>query len=85
MWWCLGRGGVSRCRTAGRLTTLVVALSCVVGVTGSRADATPSNVSPPTISGTAQQGQTLTETNGVWTNTPTTFSYRSPATGCRRP
>lgn len=31
---------------------------------------------PPTISGTPQQGQTLTEANGTWTNNPTGFSYQ---------
>jgi predicted actin-binding protein len=35
----------------------------------------PTNISPPTISGTAQQGQTLTEVHGSWTNEPTSFSY----------
>jgi hypothetical protein len=34
------------------------------------------NVKPPTITGTAQQGQTLTEHNGEWTNSPTSFSYQ---------
>jgi iron transport multicopper oxidase len=36
----------------------------------------PENISPPTISGTAQQGQTLTEHHGVWTNEPTSFAYQ---------
>jgi hypothetical protein len=35
----------------------------------------PSNVSAPTITGTAQQGQTLTEHHGTWTNTPTSYAY----------
>src|SRR5207248_3267546 len=36
----------------------------------------PANTSPPTIVGTAQQGQTLTEPHGVWTNSPTSFAYQ---------
>ena len=36
----------------------------------------PSNEAPPTISGTAEQGQTLIEAHGKWTNSPTAFSYQ---------
>ena len=36
----------------------------------------PTNVSAPTITGTPQDGQTLTEVHGSWTNQPTSFSYR---------
>ena len=35
--------------------------------------APPTDVSPPTISGTPQQGQTLTLTHGAWTNNPTAY------------
>src|SRR5205823_8130436 len=38
--------------------------------------AIPSNTAPPTISGTAQQAQTLTESHGTWTNNPTSYSYQ---------
>src|SRR5207249_4302998 len=31
---------------------------------------------PPAISGTAQQGQTLTESHGTWTNNPTSYAYQ---------
>ena len=38
--------------------------------------ATPANTGLPTITGTAQEGQTLTEQHGTWTNTPTSFAYQ---------
>src|SRR5437879_6020837 len=37
---------------------------------------TPTSIEPPMITGTAQQGQTLTEHEGTWTNEPTSFSYQ---------
>ncbi len=36
----------------------------------------PTNVSPPTITGTAQQGKTLTEHHGEWMNFPTGYTYQ---------
>jgi hypothetical protein len=36
----------------------------------------PVDVSVPTVTGTAQQGQTLTATPGSWTATDATFAYQ---------
>jgi hypothetical protein len=36
----------------------------------------PSNVSKPTIAGTPIQGQTLTESQGSWTSSPTSYAHR---------
>jgi hypothetical protein len=35
---------------------------------------TPVNISPPSISGTAQQGETLSSTEGEWSGEPTSFA-----------
>ena len=35
----------------------------------------PVNTALPTVSGTAQVGQTLTGTNGIWSNNPTSYRY----------
>lgn len=38
--------------------------------------ATPANTTPPSISGTTAYGQVLTSTTGVWSNSPTSYSYQ---------
>jgi hypothetical protein len=36
----------------------------------------PVNTAPPTITGTSEEGQTLSEQHGTWTNTPTEYSVQ---------
>src|SRR5262245_41114900 len=63
----------------------VVAVALLVSSIGSAATrAVPANTVLPAITGTAHVGQTLTASNGTWTENPTSFSYqwvRCPASG----
>ena len=62
----------------GLVAGIVAALSLVVaGSASARAAAAPANTSAPTISGTAQQGQTLTASTGTWSGSaPIQFAYQ---------
>jgi len=67
-----------RLRLGGALgagLTLVLALGVVAGNGLAAAAAKPKNTSKPTVSGTPQQGQTLTGNQGQWQNNPTDFNY----------
>jgi hypothetical protein len=56
----------------GVVLILVVALTAA-GSGLARGQAKPVNTSPPTISGSAQVGNTLTGNNGTWANGPTKY------------
>ena len=61
------------------LASTLVVLAAVAGfaeVADSASQAAPSNQSPPAVSGTPEEGKTLTTSDGVWTGTaPITFAY----------
>jgi len=65
-------------------TALLIAVSAVVigavfgtaGLGRAASSAAPTNTTPPTISGTAQEGSTLTADHGQWTGSPTAYSYQ---------
>jgi hypothetical protein len=79
----LSEGGAVRAAvllTTG-LATVVVAAAAAFGLaapgTAAQAQYAPTNTLAPTISGTAQAGQTVTANNGTWTgDQPLVFSYQ---------
>jgi hypothetical protein len=58
----------------------VVGTAVVVAVTAAAASArsalAPENISPPSITGTAKEGSTLTASAGSWANNPTSYVYK---------
>ena len=72
-------------KTHGRKLVPVVVLALAAGLVGvviggtgigtAATTAKPTNTRPPTISGKAQIGQTLTANEGQWTGSPTDFDY----------
>src|SRR5438270_1195099 len=55
---------------------VLVALAASTGLGRAALDAAPVNTSPPTVTGTATVGQTLTAEKGTWSNSPTSFAYQ---------
>jgi len=73
-------GGVNRLVvTASRVRasfTIAFVLLLSLSVIAVAAADVPANTSPPAINGTLKEGQTLTLSNGVWTNSPTSWAYQ---------
>jgi hypothetical protein len=59
-----------------RLLGLGAAMGAVLVWAVPAAAAPPANTAPPTITGTARVGETLTAQNGTWSNSPTAFQYQ---------
>ena len=65
----------SRRTTGGLLALLAVTVAGLVTAATALA-AAPRSTSPPTIDGVFRQGSTLTTSNGLWANDPTSFAFR---------
>lgn len=57
------------------VAALIAALAALTAVATAKA-AAPANTTAPAVSGTAKVGQTLTVSNGTWTNSPTSYAYQ---------
>lgn len=60
---------------AGVATVVVAALGAFAGSGHAARTAAPQNTTPPAISGTPEEGSTLSGTRGQWTGSPTDFNY----------
>jgi hypothetical protein len=71
---------VRRGATAGLLAVTALAIGAAFGGASSgnaAGTSVPTNQSPPTVSGTAEEASTLTASNGTWNGTtPITFTYQ---------
>jgi subtilisin family serine protease len=68
---------VDKLAALGGLVATGGRLDLCKGISGCVPDAGPPvNLTPPTVGGTAQQGQTLTATAGAWEGAPATYAYQ---------
>lgn len=58
------------------LTAALLAVLTAGVLAASAFAAAPGNTAPPTVTGTPQVGSTLSTSNGTWTGSPTSYSYR---------
>jgi hypothetical protein len=63
--------------TAGAIAAAALIVGAVFGQPGSgrAAGNAPVNTAAPTLSGAAQEGQTISAGNGTWTEAPTSYTY----------
>jgi hypothetical protein len=62
---------------AAAAASVLTALAAVAGMAEAQAQVAPANTTPPSMSGTARDGETLTASEGTWTgDEPMTFTYQ---------
>jgi hypothetical protein len=71
-----GGGGAGGASYSPAGSTGVAAANASPSVLISYPAVVPTNMTPPSISGTVQQGQTLTANHGTWTASPTGYGYQ---------
>jgi hypothetical protein len=63
--------------TAAAAASALTALAAVVGLADAQIAVAPANTTPPAISGTPRDGETLSASEGTWTgDDPMTFAYQ---------
>jgi hypothetical protein len=62
-------------RAAATLVSLIARLA-LAGAGQAASRLAPVSTAPPTVSGTAAVGRTLTASNGTWSNAPTAYAYQ---------
>ena len=78
------RGRVGRRHAAFALIGLTALAALLVPAAIARQQVAPVNTAEPVITGTARSGQTLTASQGTWSNSPTSFAFqwvRCPPSG----
>ena len=60
---------------SGTTLALVIGLGVLAGAGAAASSVKPKNTSPPTISGTPQEGNTLSADRGQWLNNPSDYNY----------
>jgi len=58
------------------LPVTVITAVAFAALASAASQVAPVNTTPPTVSGTAKVGQTLTAGDGTWSNTPTSYAYQ---------
>ena len=58
------------------LPVTVITAVAFAAIANAAAQVAPTNTTPPTVTGTAKVGETLTAGDGTWSNTPTSYAYQ---------